>query len=402
MPLDTLFPSSIDKDGPEKPSDKRTYHEIEWGFYKLFMQHVKVDKHDESAIHNFSMVIYEPCQEIQTVSPFAKIKYGDGDLCIWVAIGIAPNAIQSKEDFNDLLSVWKLTSTTLLNPCVQIYKQMRNDHLDVSPYLTDGSVPWELLKTDDGNQSPEDQKESDVEPSIATFIFDSDPDPNFQPGSTAGSSNLKTEYDIPRPVGRAQDCGAILDYMDPEPVFAGGEFIDPKTCQTDFGGHSIAIRWGYHPGSMQKVLDIVTNYSPGRDLPEAEQTYIPGAASDLAINIGGYSVRSYKSTCHLTQESMKAWLMNDLTQQILCEQIQKHDTSGVRDLVAGSDETANNAVDPESNYGGSRSSETAPSGTRLSKPPSSASTQDSGLRSIDSDGLVFTNSLKRYKVKSNL
>jgi hypothetical protein len=74
MPLKPLFPSSITKDGPEKPSDEHTYFEVDWAFWKLFMQYVELDGQGETS-HNFIMIMYQQLDEDQSVESCGRIKY---------------------------------------------------------------------------------------------------------------------------------------------------------------------------------------------------------------------------------------------------------------------------------------------------------------------------------------
>jgi hypothetical protein len=92
MPLATPFPSSIRKDGPEKP-DSSMYVEREAGPFQLFVQYAETDGKGEDGIdatHNFIMIVYQARdvdqadgQELQVVR-IGKIAYGKNELCIWL------------------------------------------------------------------------------------------------------------------------------------------------------------------------------------------------------------------------------------------------------------------------------------------------------------------------------
>jgi hypothetical protein len=90
---------------------------------------------------------------------------------------MSAKGIRSEEDMQSILSLWKLTPRVLLEPCLQMLKQMDKQAFDVSQYLSCDSISWDLTKVGSGNHIVPGPQEPGIAVSLTDLISSKSSEP---------------------------------------------------------------------------------------------------------------------------------------------------------------------------------------------------------------------------------
>lgn len=363
------------------------------------MQYVELDGQGETS-HNFIMIMYQQLDEDQSVESYGRIKYGDGELCIWVGIGVSAKEIRSEEDMQSILFLWKLTPRVLLEPCLQMLKQMDKQAFDVSQYLSCDSISWDLTKVYSGNHIVPGPQEPGIAVSLTDLISSRSSEPPCFEGAIDSSITRyppTTLDDSPLPPEPKclEDVSALMASI---PPFAGGDLNDSTIGHTQFRGHIIAIRWGRDPHTGELVLDVASGPPlPHGVVQDCQQFNLLHGTNHLSIEFKGYKVRSFVSISHPDESGMSKWLSHYLTQSAILQLIQKGRLERLEGLVSGNVTPADSATSQgtiaDSRQALSESSQSPPSVSTQSKPSSQSWRSDASEWGSSIERLTRTSKL---------